>query len=152
MIDHAVFYDRRDNYCLKCEHWKGACLRGHQLASPAGCPLKKFEPVGGADYAPDSPQQAPAPIPGGKCCSSSPVEELKVIGWSDVLSSFATAMVAWVKSGAALVDSAKHGQRYDKCKVCPSKRYEKFYCRDCLCICYLKTKLATEKCPRQHWD
>jgi hypothetical protein len=151
MIAHRVFYDRRDNYCTKCEHWRGACLRGHQLASPAGCPLKKFEPVEGADYAQDMPEQPAAPVGGGKCCGVSPVEEMKPVTWPEVLALFATSMVTWLLAGAPLVKSDVHATRHDTCKKCPTDRYKNFYCLDCKCICYIKTKLATEQCPRGYW-
>lgn len=143
MIDHDVFYERRDKFCAVCEWWKGACLKGHSLASPQGCPIQKFPPVEGASYAPDKEvaQTAPQLVQG--CCGSP--DDLPPLTWTQVLTSFARSMAAWVSQGLPLVDSKDHGARYDHCKTCP--QFSGFYCKHCRCIAYLKTKLATEQCP-----
>lgn len=65
--------------------------------------------------------------------------------WPQVLARFAKSVVGWIKSGAPLVDSELHGQRYARCKTCP--QFRGFYCGHCKCVAYLKTKLATESCP-----
>lgn len=142
MIPHEVFYERRDRHCKPCEHWRGVCLRGHNLASPAGCPLRKFPPIQGADYAKD---HEPAPVQAVTgCCGQH--DDMPPLSWTDVIKAFTESMIAWAKSGLATVDSTVHGKRYNVgCKVCP--HFHGFYCKKCKCIAYLKAKLATEICP-----
>ena len=65
--------------------------------------------------------------------------------WGQVLVSFTKSMAEWIKAGAPLVDSQQHGLRFEQCKNCD--RYHGFYCNQCKCVAYLKTKLATESCP-----
>lgn len=144
MIDHATFYERRDKFCQVCDWWKGACLKGHSLASPQGCPIQKFPPVEGADYAPDKPTTNDAPQVVQDCCGPGNAD-LPPMTWPSVLVSFAQSMVKWVAEGLPLADAEKHGARYDQCKLCP--QFHRFYCKHCRCVSYLKTKLLSERCP-----
>ncbi len=123
MIDPDVFNDRRDRFCKPCEWWKGVCLKGHSLGSPEGCPIRKFPPVEGAGYAPDkqSDQNAPQLVKG--CCGHS--EEMPPLTWSQVLIQFTKSLVTWIAQGLPLVDSEKHGARYEQCKPCP--KFHRFY-------------------------
>lgn len=143
MIPSENFYERRDRYCKPCEHWRGVCLRGHNLASPAGCPLKKFPPIQGADYAKDH-EPAPVQIEQG-CCGQN--DGMPPLTWTDVVRAFAESVVNWIKAGLPLVGSEQHGLRYGECKKCP--HFQGFYCKKCRCIGYLKTKIGSEKCPDQ---
>ena len=66
--------------------------------------------------------------------------------WAQVIHRFAMSMVSWVASGMPLVSEKVHNERYHgKCMVCPHRRG--YWCGKCKCLAYLKTKLATEKCP-----
>lgn len=142
MIEQSVFYDRLHNHCRLCEHWKGVCLKGHALASDKGCPVFKFEPVNGADYAREPVLDAVVPTL-RDCCGMNPA--MPPLTWPQVMASFASSMVKWIRSGAVLVDGEQHGLRYDQCKTCT--RFRAFYCEHCKCVAYLKTKLASEQCP-----
>lgn len=144
MIDHDVFYDRLNNHCKLCEWWKNVCLKGHALSSPQGCPVQKFPPVEGAGYAPDKPPDSPVQIVSG-CCPDAP--EMPPVTWGQVLLQFTASVAAWIKAGMPLATVEEHGQRYGQCRVCP--HFNRFYCKKCKCIAYLKTKLATESCPDQ---
>lgn len=142
MIDRDAFYTRRA-ICLTCDSWKGVCLRGHALQSAQGCPIRKFEPLNGADYAEDKKVSSdPIVIP---CCGQK--SEMPPITWAEVLRQFAVAMLKWGAQGFPLASAQQHGERYGTCKACP--HFVSFYCRLCRCIGYLKTKVATEQCPDQ---
>jgi len=142
MIEQRVFYDRLENHCKLCPHWKGVCLKGHALASDEGCPLQKFPPVNGADYAPERTTAAPAPKI-VDCCGAD--SRMPPLNWGQVLASFAKSMAEWIKAGLPLVSHKTHGMRYGSCKTC--LQFHRFYCKHCKCVAYLKTKLATEQCP-----
>lgn len=142
MIERSIFYNRLNNHCKLCEHWRGVCLKGHDLSSPLGCPIKKFTPVDDAGYAVENAPAPPAPRM-VDCCGGNAA--MPPLTWTQVFASFTKSMVEWIKAGAPLVSSEVHGQRYDQCKNCT--RFRNFYCEHCKCIAYLKTKLATEQCP-----
>lgn len=145
MIDHDVFYARLNGHCKTCEWWKNVCLKGHQLASPQGCPIHKFEPVEGAGYAPDKPPNTPTEMTVMTgCCGDTP--DMPPLTWGQVLLKFVVSMATWIKAGLPMVSIAEHGERYDQCKTCDE--FNRFYCKKCRCIAYLKTKLATETCPK----
>lgn len=141
MLDRETFYARKA-ICKVCDSWSGVCRRGHALQSAQGCPLKRFPPVFGADYAPDRPLVAQTPQLAG-CCGGSKGEE--TITWTDVVRQFAEAMLLWAKEGFPTVSRKTHAIRYAKCRLCPF--FLNFYCRKCKCVAYLKSKLATESCP-----
>ncbi len=150
MIPAEVFSARRDQHCLKCDFWRGACLKGHNLSADEGCPIHKFEPVNGASYA----QDAGTPMPfqtanSAGCCCGPKQEEMPEITWSGVLKLFASSMLEWIRTGAKLVSSEIHGERYSTCKECD--RFHKFYCLDCRCAVYVKAKLRPAGCPRRKW-
>ncbi len=142
MIKHEVFYARLNGHCKSCEWWKNVCLKGHALSSPQGCPIKKFPPIDGADYAPDKPPEKPTEIVAG-CCGNAP--EMPPLTWGQVLIQFTTSMATWVKAGLPLATNEHHGERYGQCKTCTE--FNRFYCKKCHCVAYLKTKLLTEQCP-----
>lgn len=142
MVDRDTFYARLNGSCTLCEHWRGVCLKGHALASPLGCPLRKFAPLPGYDYAEDSPAQPPAPKV-HECCGGN--ASMPPLTWGQVLASFVNSMAEWLRAGTPLVNSQQHGMRYEQCKSCD--QYRGFYCGQCKCVAYLKTKLATEQCP-----
>lgn len=150
MIPKNVFYDRRDNHCLKCEFWKGACLKGHALSSPQGCPIKKFEPINGADYAPDRPApEAPSIPPPGNCCGGKD-EELKPMGWAEAIKHLRESLAQWEKDGRPLVPEANYHVRVNICQDnCPHYRW--FQCRLCKCLVFAKAKLPHEICPADRW-
>lgn len=143
MIDSEVFYARLNNHCKACPSWKNVCLKGHALSAPEGCPLRKFPPVEGAAYAEDkqAAEESPQPVKG--CCGEG--AEMPPLTWGQVLLHFTKSVAVWIAQGLPLVDSETHGQRYGKCKTCD--KFNKFYCKQCKCVAYLKTKLATEVCP-----
>lgn len=151
MIPKNVFYDRRDNHCLKCEFWKGACLKGHALSSPQGCPLKKFEPINGAAYAPDRPApEAPSIPPPGNCCGSKD-DELKPMGWAEAITHLRQSLAQWEKEGRPLTPQDVYDERVSKCQDnCPHYRW--FQCRLCKCLVFTKAKLPHEKCPADRWQ
>jgi len=119
-------------------------MKGHGLASPEGCPIKRFPPVDGAGYALDRQAEpgAPATVRGCENCGS---QGMPPLNWGQVLASFTKSMVGWIKAGAPLVGGRVHGLRYDQCNTCTE--FRSFYCHHCKCLAYLKTKLATEQCP-----
>ena len=147
MIPRAEFLNRRDNFCKKCVSWDGVCLLGHNLGSPQGCPQMHFAPIQGAQYAEvvQKPESVKKPC---NCGSKSPVDP---ITWVQVVTQFGKAMLDWLKEGLPLVDAATHQSRNDTCKSNECGQYRYYQCMDCKCITYLKTKLATEECPRQLW-
>ena len=149
MIPRDIFDNRRDNYCSRCEHWQGVCLKGHKLSSPMGCPVKKFPPVNSAAYMDDVPVP-PRAIASANCRScSDPGAQLAPLRFRDVMKQFGTSMATWVAEGLPLADKETHGARYAKCKPC--EHYANHVCQLCKCVAYAKTKLATEKCPAGFW-
>lgn len=146
MIDREAFYERRDKHCVPCEFWRGACLKGHALQSAQGCPLRKFPPIAGADYAPDKPVPVEPPQI-VSCCGGTPA--MPPLTWPEVVRQFGISMARWVAEGCPVVDAHGHGERYGKCKSCT--RFVGFYCEVCKCVAYLKAKVATESCPEGKW-
>lgn len=149
MIPPDVFNTRRDQHCLKCEFWRGACLKGHNLGADEGCPIHKFEPVNGADYAPDNGAPMAFQTAASAGCCGPKQEEMPEVTWVEVLKQFAVSMAEWIRTGTKLVSSEIHGERYATCKGCD--RFNRFYCRDCRCLSFLKAKMAPLGCPRHKW-
>jgi hypothetical protein len=149
VIPKNVFYDRRDSHCLKCEFWKGACLKGHQLSSPLCCPLKRFEPINGADYAPDRPApEAPSIPPPGNCCGEDAV--LKPMNWNQAITHLAESLKQWQAEGRPLAPENVYNDRVGSCQDnCPHYRW--FQCRLCKCLVFAKAKLPHETCPAGRW-
>lgn len=139
MIPREQFYAHRV-ICQACDFWKGVCLKGHALQSAQGCPIRKFEPLFGAGYAPDKPVAEEVRVK--DCCGTIAAPPLT---WSKVLQQFAAAMLRWISEGCPVVDAQRHAERYGRCKACP--KFVGFYCQVCRCVAYLKTKVATEVCP-----
>lgn len=149
MIPKNIFNERRDQHCLKCEFWKGACLKGHRLSSTQGCPIKKFEPIQGADYAPDRPARpAPEVVTPGDCCGTD--AELKPMSWIDATTHLAQSMFAWAKDHFETVPDEVYSERVGSCQDnCPHYRW--FQCRLCKCLVFTKAKVPHEKCPADRW-
>ncbi len=145
MIAHSIFYDRRDNHCTHCEFWKGACIKGHKLSSPAGCPVRKFEPVNGADYAPD----VPLPEPTEPGCGCGKTDSVAPLTYPQAFGEFTRSLARWAIQGAPLANDEQHSARHGVCKVCP--RYMHFQCTICKCVVMVKAKMLTEKCPEDRW-
>lgn len=149
MISRSEFLRRRDQFCIRCDFWKGVCLKGHSLSSAQGCPLRKFDPVDGADYAADAPV-APAedaPKPGGCCGGEADVEPMT---WTQAVSHLAASMRDWVKAGVPLTPDDVYNTRVDTCKnECP--HYRHFQCRLCKCLVMAKARVPGEKCPADRW-
>jgi hypothetical protein len=144
----------RHKVCQGCPRWAGRCLKNFNLNSFMGCPEKKFPPVGNAGYAPDielktgvsnpdccGKQVLPAPPIAAAAAMTSHV----AISGSEVMKRFASSMIEWRRRGFPVVPPAQHETRYSKCQPC--QYYRGFLCQKCMCIAYLKTKLATETCP-----
>lgn len=142
MLPHNVYNQRLQDFCYKCEWWdRLRCRKGHLPTSSTGCPVGKFEPVNGAGYDEDRPADPVATEM--SCCGHD--QNMPDLSWPQVLALFAQSMVRWVKGGMALVADRQHGDRLRKCDACPWRKG--FWCTKCRCVCYLKAKLATEKCP-----
>lgn len=149
MIPRSIFYDRRDNYCLKCEFWKGRCLKKHALTSPQGCPIKKFPPIQNAGYSPDI-EVEPAKPPSGECCGKGGDPDLKPMSWADAAKHLAAAMAQWVRDGCPLTTDEIYQERVGTCQDgCPHFRW--FQCRLCKCPIFTKAKVPTEKCDAGRW-
>lgn len=149
MIDRATFYRRLEQNCKKCDFWKGACLKGHALSSPQGCPIKKFPPVQGADYAPDrNVRPAPeVPMP-GNCCGSD--ADLKPMNWSQAASHLTASLATWARDGFKTTPDDVYNERVGTCQDnCPS--YKWFQCRMCKCLVFTKAKIPSERCPAERW-
>jgi hypothetical protein len=138
-----VYNLRIQQHCSKCEWWnKLRCRKGHLATSPSGCPIRKFEPINGAGYDDDREPEPPVnDMP--PCCGHS--TDMPDLSWGQVLAMFAQAMVRWVKAGMPLAPDQVHADRLRKCDVCPHRK--NFWCQKCKCVCYLKSKVATEQCP-----
>jgi hypothetical protein len=151
MIATHVFHERLNTHCKNCEFWKGVCLKGHALQGPAGCPLKKFPPVEGADYLPDLPVPNTAPVATAPkpCCNQGENAPIPEMTWPEVFGHFRSAMQQWKEAGLPLTPDDAYAERVDTCKECP--RYHWFHCRICKCIVYTKAKLQTETCPEGRW-
>lgn len=122
-------YRSRSEICSACPKWKNRCGLGHILHSAYGCPLKKFQPFGNANFL------KPAKI--------------TVLTWPDVLKKFAAAVLTWTASGMPLASKEEHTARFSKCQSCI--HYQDFRCTKCFCFAYMKAKLATEQCPEKKW-
>ena len=131
--------------CQACPHWTGRCGKNLNLSSMMGCPDKRFPPVGNAGYAPDNTTTVGVSNPG--CCGA----KLQIhavdakLTPSKVTGMFLQSMDNWRKKGFAVVNEATHTVRYGQCQVCPS--YRNFLCQKCMCLAFLKTKLAGQTCP-----
>jgi hypothetical protein len=149
VIPKNVFYDRRDNHCAKCEFWKGACLKGHGLASPQGCPIKKFEPINGADYAPDRPApEAPSSRRPATAAGNRP--ELKPMSWAQAITHLKDSLAQWERDGKAAHSRGRLPRPRGRCQDdCPHYRW--FQCRLCKCLVFAKAKLPHETCPAGRW-
>lgn len=138
-----VYTERIKTHCSKCEFWNRLrCRKGHLPTSPTGCPIRRFAPVNGAGYDEDREPDPPVnDMP--SCCGHE--ERMPDLSWAQVIAMFGQAMVKWAKAGMPLVPPNTHSDRLRKCDACPHKR--NFWCQKCKCVCYLKTKVATEQCP-----
>lgn len=148
MIDRAVFYDRRDNYCKPCEFWRGRCRRGHSLTSPQGCPIKKFPPIQNAGYAVDQPPEPVQANPTG-CCGRTD-SDLQPMTWKEAAEHLAASMAAWAKTGFKITSDDVYDERAATCQDnCPHYRW--FQCRLCRCLIFTKARIPTEECPVKRW-
>lgn len=153
MVNRDVFQQRL-SICKTCEFWQGVCLKGHNLGSPLGCPVRRFEPVSGAGYLPDTVVVKPLePVRTAGCSScGKPVDEtLKPLTQLEAIDSLRVSMAKWAESGFSLASDEVFSARTRVCRACPSGRYQWFQCRQCRCVVYVKAKLATESCPLGHW-
>lgn len=150
MVSRDVFYQRLP-VCQACEHWRGVCLKGHPLQSPVGCPIRKFEPVGGAGYHEDRPYAAPVSETGPRegCCGAQQTDDVVPLTWNQALAAFASSMAKFAKEGFKIVDAAEYGKRLGECRSC--EEYVHFQCRLCKCVCLAKAKVAHESCPKKKW-
>jgi hypothetical protein len=152
MIDRAVFYARLA-VCRQCVHWRGACLKGHALQYPPGCPEQKFAGVDGADFMADRPAPEPV-VPGGTgCpgCASRAAEPLASLTWPEVWQHLQQSVAEWGAAGFPMASTDLYLDRINICKACPRDQYVLFQCRHCRCCVYTKAKLATERCPYGYW-
>jgi hypothetical protein len=153
MIPHEEFYRRRDEFCAPCEHWRGVCLRGHKLSSPQGCPLQKFPPILGADYAVDmQPRTESAPGAPGGCCGSGAADELKPLSWGQAIQHLQDSLEQWNREGRKLTPEKDYLGRVDKCQTNQCGHYKWFQCRLCKCFVFAKAKLPHESCPAGLWS
>lgn len=150
MIEAGVFYQRLE-ICRRCPYWKGACRKGHALQSPAGCPLKRFEPLYGAGYHPDHPEpvNAPNPAPVVPCCTGNAPVEMPAMSLGEVAAHFAASMRKAVAAGIPLATRKEAATRVLVCRSCPDYRVGQ--CRICKCLVVVKAKLRTEDCPAGRW-
>lgn len=152
MMNDGVFQQRLLT-CRGCEFWKGVCLKGHNLKSPLGCPVQKFEPVDGAGYLPDRVVVEPLPPVRTGCgtCGKPVDASVPAMTQLEALDHLKTAMVDWAKSGFEVAPNDVFAERTRICRACPSGRYQWWQCRQCKCVVYVKARLATESCPLGHW-
>lgn len=150
MIPREVFYARKE-ICQPCAYWRGACLKGHPLQSPVGCPIKKFEPIQNAGYHPDKEVPVTDDTPGVPCCGDGVAvrDDVEPLSWSQALSKFAESMKKAHDQGWPLVSDQEHGARNSICRSCTQYRY--FQCRICRCVAWAKAALASEDCPQGFW-
>jgi len=147
----SVVFNARRAVCQVCEHWRGACLKGHLLQGPLGCPLHKFEGVDAVGYQENRPIPEPQLPDAAKCCGKAPEGELRQLNWAQVWAHLLRAVADWKQAGFALVDETTYARRLAVCQGCPRGQYAWFQCRHCRCIVYTKAKLATESCPYGLW-
>lgn len=152
MIDRTTFY-RRLPICKACEHWRGACLKGHALQGPPGCPLKKFDGVDGTGHMDNLPTPTPElpAVSASGCCGQVSDGNLKPLSWGEVWRHLTAAMVEWHRAGHPVVGGQPYAERINICRSCPKGQYQWFQCKHCKCIVYSKAKLATESCPHGLW-
>lgn len=149
MIERAAFYERLGK-CRLCPYWKGACSKGHALQSPVGCPIRKFEPMPGFAYHPDTPVElAAAPGPARRCCTEAADAAVVPLSYAQAAVGFAKSMAKAIEAGMPLVSDAVYGQRVGVCHGCGE--FNHFQCRICKCLIWAKAKLATEDCPKRLW-
>ena len=116
-----------------------------------GCPIKKFEGVGGAGYLEDLPVPVPElPAATSTCCGPA-AGDIKPMSWLEVWKHLNEAMVGWRKAGFPMLSGAPYTERLSACRQCPKGQYRWFQCRHCRCCVYTKAKLATEECPFGFW-
>ena len=68
---------------------------------------------------------------------------------SEMVNTFAKAMVRWAGHGFELVDRLEYFRRQSICSKCNERR--KGRCKKCGCNLKMKLALATEKCPMNYW-
>lgn len=145
-MDSATFHARL-GVCKQCQHWSGVCTKGHATQSPTGCPVKTFPPLPGHDFDSDPAQVVTSGIATKRsCCGTVPKQ---VLTWRDVLLKLTKSIKEWLCAGLPLAKNELHQARYVICKRCP--HFNQFYCRECGCVAFVKTKLFTEKCPVGKW-
>lgn len=149
MISRSEFLRRRDEFCTRCEFWKGVCLKGHALTSAQGCPQRKFDPVDGADYAPDievaSAKDVPKP---GGCCGGE--ADAKPMTYAEATIHLAASIRDWIADGTPLTPDDVYNTRVDTCKNgCPHYRF--YQCGLCKCFVLAKAKIPGEQCPVNRW-
>ena len=118
------------------------------MASPEGCPIKKFPPILNAAYAPDREVKPKEHGPVGNCGTCGK-EALPPVTWGEVVKQFAKAVNEWRAAGMPLASHSEWFGRIGKCRDC--NHYGKFYCKHCKCLIHIKAKLATEACPIRKW-
>ena len=126
-------------------------MKGHKLTSPQGCPIRKFEPIQGADYAPDRPSPKAAEIPPpGNCCGAKE-DELKPMTWAEAAQHLTESMKQWRKDGYPTTPDNVYNARVSQCQEgCPHYRF--FQCRLCKCLVFTKAKVPNEQCPADRWE
>jgi hypothetical protein len=154
MIPREIFYFRLEQHCKLCSEWDGVCLRGHALQSPAGCPMRKFEPILSAEYAEDRGRVTrPKSATGGCAGCGAPVDPdaLPALTWPQVLANFGESMERWVAAGMPLTPGPEHDRRNGICNSNQCGQFRGYYCKLCKCVTYTKSGLATEYCPLGKW-
>lgn len=147
MIDSATFYARLA-VCKTCQHWKGACVLGHALQGPLGCPERKFEGVNGVGY---QEGKATETTPVGSCCGAATADPAP-LKWNEVFRHLTESVAQWTAAGFPVVDDATYEKRVDTCKNCTKGQFLYYQCKHCRCLVYTKAKLKTETCPFGLWS
>jgi len=150
VINAKVFYERQD-ICRVCLHWKGVCLKGHGLASPLGCPERKFPGVEGAGYLEDRPPAKVEVAAVQPCCGGTVAEEVKELTYFEAAAAFVSDLKTWSAAGFPLLSEAAYLERVGVCKACPGGFYRFYQCRACKCLIFSKAKLKTTVCPGGYW-
>lgn len=151
MINAKVFYERQD-ICKVCPHWKGVCLKGHGLASPLGCPERRFAGVEGAGFMEDRPPAKIEVNPVQPCCGGAAApEDVKELTYTEAALAFVNDMKAWKEAGFPLLPEMQYLERVGICKACPGGFYRWYQCRACKCLIFSKAKLPTTVCPGGYW-
>jgi hypothetical protein len=150
MLPRNIFYDRRDNYCTKCEFWKGSCRKGHSLSSPQGCPIKKFPPIEGASYAPDLPaREVSNAVDSTNCCGRTD-PDLTPMTWKEAADHLSASLVEWARTGFPITSDEVYAERVVTCQD-DCRNYRWFQCRLCKCLIFTKARVPSEKCPAEKW-